>query len=127
MKKRYFWNAPLLLLFFVFGMAFFCLLCAACGAFDRPAAPAPVWTVETVGTIDTSGIDLRGQETVGNVRAVCADRYEDSNLLIDHTGNVWEVNLPLESKALYQLWFDDMGTPEIEDDEIIDVWILVEG
>lgn len=69
---------------------------------------------------DTS--DLACEELVGNCRMSYA-RYYDANGIETTDGNVWDVSTDsINPYELLLVWFDDMGTEEIEDDTIIEIW-----
>ena len=72
---------------------------------------------------DTS--DLACEELVGNCRMSYA-RYYDANGIETTDGNVWDVSTDnINPYELLLVWFDDMGTKEIEDDTIIEIWRTV--
>lgn len=58
---------------------------------------------------------------VGNLRMIGA-WFNESGELVDEAGNKWEWFGEKDNEALFLLWVDDMGTPEVEDDQIIKLW-----
>ena len=74
-------------------------------------------------TYDTSVLELwDGEAHNGTIRMVSAWQTNDS-LVEDETGNLWEVDLPIEEDDFLLLWIADNQTPDdVEDDLIIKVW-----
>ncbi len=69
---------------------------------------------------DTTAINNWCGEPTGTIRMVGAWFY-DENTFEDETGNFWSYD-NVSKEAFYLLWIDDVGTPEVHDDEIIKVW-----
>lgn len=125
MKKKYFWNAPLLTTFAIIGLIVgFVVSAIVMTAHTITTAPEKTFVIEEYcdDIIDSSAIDLRGRDIAGTVRMICAERLTD-NILVDRSGEAWEVDYPLSANDLYLLWIDDMGNDDIEDDVIINLWI----
>lgn len=74
----------------------------------------------TTSKFDVSVLETWCGEPVGTIRMVGGWYYEP-NTLEDETGNLWGFD-GIEDEAFYLVWIDDMGTPEIEDDEILKIW-----
>lgn len=74
----------------------------------------------TASKFDVSVLETWCGEPVGTIRMVGGWYYEP-NTLEDETGNLWGFD-GIEDEAFYLVWIDDMGTPEIEDDEILKIW-----
>lgn len=74
-------------------------------------------------TYDTSVLELwDGEAHNGTIRMVSAWQTNDS-LVEDETGNLWEVDLPIEEDDFLLLWIADNQTPDdVKDDLIIKVW-----
>ena len=74
-------------------------------------------------TYDTSTLESwSGGAPNGTIRMVGAWQTSDS-LLEDETGNLWEVDLPIEEDDFLLLWIADNKTPDnVKDDLIIKVW-----
>lgn len=69
---------------------------------------------------DTSALNTWCGEPNGTIRMIGAQAL-DENTLEDETGNLWGWD-DVEEQSFYLLWIDDMGTPQIEDDEIVKIW-----
>ena len=74
-------------------------------------------------TYDTTMLESwSGGAPNGTIRMVSAWQTNDS-LLEDETGNLWEVDLPIEEDDFLLLWIADNNTPDnVEDDLIIKAW-----
>ena len=71
---------------------------------------------------NTDYIDSWCGEPAGQIRMI-GGWYHDENIIETEDGNLWELNTEsIHEWELLLIWFDDMGTPEIEDDQIIKVW-----
>lgn len=71
---------------------------------------------------NTTSLDSWCGEPVGQVRMI-GGWYHDKDTIETEDGNLWELNTEdINEYELLLIWFDDMGTPEIEDDQIIKVW-----
>lgn len=71
---------------------------------------------------NTDYLDSWCGEPIGQIRMI-GGWYHDENIIETEDGNLWELNTEsINEWELLLIWFDDMGTPEIEDDEIIKVW-----
>lgn len=94
--------------------ALLCLL-AGCGKVEE------VQTVEeNTSKFDVTILESWCGEPVGTIRMVGGWYYEPDTLE-DETGNLWGFD-GIEDEAFYLVWIDDMGTPEVEDDEILKIW-----
>lgn len=52
--------------------------------------------------------------------------YYDANHVEDETGNIWEIDVPVNEDDFLLLWIADNYTPDkVEDDIIIKVWAEV--
>lgn len=80
------------------------------------------WAAESkpVNHFDISVLETWCGEPSGTIRMVGAWFY-DENTFEDETGNLWGWD-GVEEQAFYLLWIDDLGTPQIEDDQIIKVF-----
>ena len=78
--------------------------------------------VESASKYDTSYLEAWCGEPKGTVRML-AGWYTDKTHIYTEDGEIWEMNTEgINEYELLLIWFDDMGTPEIEDDQIIKVW-----
>lgn len=82
---------------------------------------APKGETPSVSQFDVTQLETWCGEPSGTIRMVGAWINENKQLE-DETGNLWEVGTELSEQAFYLLWIDDMGTKEIEDDEILKIW-----
>lgn len=71
---------------------------------------------------DTTALDSWCGEPNGTIRMIGGWYYAPDTIETED-GNLWELNTEdINEYELLLIWFDDMGTPEIEDDQIIKVW-----
>lgn len=71
---------------------------------------------------DTTALDSWRGEPAGQIRMI-SGWYFAPDTIETEDGNLWELNTEdINEYELLLIWFDDMGTPEIEDDQIIKVW-----
>lgn len=102
--KSFFWTMAALTLVLVY-------------VISKPTTGIPP---EQISKIDTQILETWCGESTGTIRMVGA-WYYDKNTFKDETGNLWGWD-NIDEQAFYLLWIDDMGTPGIEDDEILKVW-----
>lgn len=70
---------------------------------------------------DTSALTYTA-DAHGTVRMI-GGWYHADNEIETEDGNIWGVNTESISQWDFLLvWFDDMNTPEVEDDQIIEIW-----
>lgn len=78
--------------------------------------------VESASKYDVSYLEAWCGEPVGTVRMI-AGWYADKDTIETEDGNLWALNTEsINEWELLLIWFDDMGTPQVEDDQIIKVW-----
>lgn len=71
---------------------------------------------------DTSALDSWCGEPCGGIRMI-AGWYVQPDTIETEDGNWWSLNTEsINPDECLLIWFDDKGTPEITDDEIIKVW-----
>lgn len=79
-------------------------------------------SVESPSKYDTSALEAWCGEPKGTVRMI-GGWYADKTHIETEDGNLWEMNTEsINEFELLLIWFDDMNTPETEDDEIIKIW-----
>lgn len=89
---------------------------------DKEGEELAATPVESPSKYDTSALEAWCGEPKGTVR-MTAGWYSALDTIETEDGNLWELNTEdIPEYALLLIWFDDMGTPEIEDDQIIKVW-----
>lgn len=78
--------------------------------------------IESPTHYDTSALEAWCGEPHGNIRMI-AGWYIQPNTIQTEDGSWWSLNTKsINENECLLIWFDDMGTPEIVDDEIIKVW-----
>lgn len=70
---------------------------------------------------DTSILESWCGAPRGTIRMIGGVYYEQG-IIEDEDGNLWGWGGPIDKDGFYLLWLDDMGTPAVEDDEILKVW-----
>lgn len=71
---------------------------------------------------NTDYLDMWCGEPVGQIRMI-GGWYNSPDTIETEDGNLWELNTEdINEWELLLVWFDDMGTPDIQDDQIIKVW-----
>lgn len=89
---------------------------------DKEGEELAAAPVESSSKYDTSALEAWCGEPKGTVR-MTAGWYSALDTIETEDGELWELNTEdIPEYALLLIWFDDMGTPEIEDDQIIKVW-----
>lgn len=71
---------------------------------------------------DTSVLEGWCGQPEGQIRMVGGWLFENG-LLADENGNLWEWNGEIDETDFCLLWIDDCGTPQVEDDFIVKVWV----
>lgn len=117
----------------LFALALFCcyhigMYAARCVAIADGEYSPPVEATEAVEFFDTSSLErwggCGGNGTIRMVGATFYEAKENSTLLIDETGHIWELeNQFFNEWDFILLWIGDSHTPTIEDDCVIKVWI----
>lgn len=84
--------------------------------------------VEPIEYFDVTALEewggCGGNGTIRMVGATFYEAKENSTLLIDETGHIWELeNQFFNEWDFVLLWIGDSHTPTIEDDCVIKVWI----
>lgn len=82
----------------------------------------PEYQEEPTINWDMSALDTWCGRPVGSLRVIGGIKYDKNSVLTDD-GHIWSFeNLDIQYDQLYLIWFDDMGTKEVDDDEIIKIW-----
>lgn len=72
---------------------------------------------------NTDSLESWCGEPVGTLRMIGAANHDGAHL-VDEAGNLWRFDTDLPLNAWCLLWIDDMGTPDmVEDDEVVKVWV----
>ena len=84
--------------------------------------------VEPIEYFDVTALEewggCGGNGTIRMVGATFYEAKENSTLLIDETGHIWELeNQFFNEWDFILLWIGDSHTPTIEDDCVIKVWV----
>lgn len=71
---------------------------------------------------DLTALDMWCGRPEGSIRVIGGVKVEPNTIMTDD-GHTWEFeNVEIEYDQLYLVWFDDMGTNEVTDDQIIKLW-----
>lgn len=85
--------------------------------------PVQVWLLrDDKSKFDMSALEAWCGSPVGKIRMMGAwVNPNDSTVLLTEDGNSWQFDHKMDS-AFYLIWFDDMGTEDVLDDEILKIW-----
>lgn len=82
-------------------------------------AAAPI---ESSKSLETSMLKSWCGELVGDCRMIGGWFFQE-NAIQTQDGHIWDMNTEsINPHELLLIWFDDMGTSQIEDDQIIRIW-----